>query len=204
MALDPRAVEADTARYYDAEGDVRCNRPLDERRVAVRDDVLGGLAPSSRVLEVGSGPGRDATAFVTAGHRFTAIDLSFGHAHRCHATGAPAAQASVRHLPFASGSCDVVWSMSTLMHVPDEAIEDALDEIGRVLVPGGLLAVGVWGGVDALEWDERETGRRLFNRRSDARWQRLLARVGAVDRYEAWTYDGEVDTYQLAYVRRPR
>jgi SAM-dependent methyltransferase len=202
MSIDPRAIEADTAAYYDDEGDLRCNRPLDGRRVAVRDAFLGDLARSSRVLEIGSGPGRDAVAFVDAGHRYVAVDLSFGHARRCHDTGAPAVQASARQLPFATGAFDAAWTMSTLMHVPDEAIDGVLDEIGRVLVPGGVVAVGVWGGEDTVEWDEREIGRRLFNRRTDERWRPLLARIGAIETYDAWRYDGKTETYQYAVVRR--
>jgi SAM-dependent methyltransferase len=198
---DARAVEVDTARYYDAEGDLRCNRPLDERRVAARATFLALLDPARRVLEIGSGPGRDAAAFMAAGHRYAAVDLSYGHAQRCHATGAPAAQASVRHLPFATGALDAVWTMSTLMHVPDVAIDAALGEIRRVLAPGGVLAAGVWGGADAVDWDERATGRRLFARRTDERWRSMLARVGEVERYETWTSPNDTDTYQYAIVR---
>jgi SAM-dependent methyltransferase len=201
VTLDPRAVELDTAAFYDAEGEARASRPLDPRRVAAREELLASLGPSSRVLEVGSGPGRDAVAFVEARHRYAAVDLSFEHARRCGATGAPAVQASVRHLPFPTGAFDAVWTMSTLMHVPDGAIEGALAEIGRVLAPGGVLVAGVWGGADVVEWDERPSGRRLFDRRSDARWRSLLATVGSIEAYESWTYDGAFDAYQWSVVR---
>jgi SAM-dependent methyltransferase len=201
MSLDPRTVESDTAAYYDAEGGLRMERPLDERRVAARTRFLATLAPSCRVLEIGSGPGRDAISFVAAGHRYTAVDLSFGHAQRCHSTGAPAAQASVRQLPFATGAFDAVWTMSTLMHVPDAVIEGALGEIRRVLVRDGVLVAGVWGGTDTVEWHERDIGRRLFSLRTDDRWRSMLAGVGTIEAFESWTDDDATDTYQYAIVR---
>jgi SAM-dependent methyltransferase len=201
VSLDPRQVEADTARYYDAEGDLRCNRPLDARRVAAREGFLASLEPTRRVLEIGSGPGRDATAFVDAGHDHVAVDLSIEHLRRCARTGALAVQASARHLPFRSNAFDATWTMSTLMHIPDSAIDEALDEIGRVLTPNGALAVGVWGGLDAEEWDERDAGRRLFARRTDERWRSMLDRVGVVETIESWSYEGAADTYQYAVVR---
>jgi hypothetical protein len=35
--------------------------------------------------------------------------------------------------------------MSTHMHLPGNDINVALTELGRVIRPGGLLEVGVWG-----------------------------------------------------------
>lgn len=201
MSLDADAVEADLAAYYDEE-EGRGDRPVDPQRLAARDAFVASLAPSNRVLELGSGPGRDAAGFVGAGHRYVALDLSFGHCRRCRATGAPVVQASVRRLPVRDGSIDAVWTMSTLMHVPEAAIDGVLAEVRRVLVPGGRLAVGVWGGHDDESWDERPRVRRLFSRRSDDRWRAMLGLVGTIETYEGWSYDGAFDTYQWAVVRR--
>ena len=44
-------------------------------------------------------------------------------------------------LPFDDGSVDLVFTYHTLEHVPD--LLHALEEIARVLKPGGLLLVGV-------------------------------------------------------------
>jgi SAM-dependent methyltransferase len=47
----------------------------------------------------------------------------------------------VRAIPFASGSCDLVYSMGTIEHFPE--YREAIAEIFRVLRPGGTAIVGV-------------------------------------------------------------
>jgi len=204
VTLDPVAVEADLIAYYDGE-EHRASRPLDERRVAARSAFVRSLARSSLVLEVGSGPGRDAEGFLDSGLRYVALDLSFQHARRCRATGAPVVQASARHLPVRDSCVDAVWTMSTLMHVPEGAILGVLDEVRRVLAPGGVAAVGVWGGFDDERTNDQDigTGRppRLFSHRSDGRWLSMLERVGTIEAFETWD-DGGDWTYQWSIVRR--
>jgi SAM-dependent methyltransferase len=200
MPLDPVAVEADLTVYYDQEGEARSTRPLDPRRVEGRSSFVGSLGPSSRVLEIGSGPGRDADAFRTAGHDYVAIDLSIEHARRCRSTGANVARASVRQLPFPDGVFDAVWSMSTLMHVPNSAIDGALTAIARVLARGGVAAIGVWGGAD-IEDHDQSSPPRLFSRRSDARWRSMLAMIGDIEAFDTWGDDDDF-RYQWAIVRR--
>jgi SAM-dependent methyltransferase len=112
----------------------------------------------------------------------------------------------VRHLPVRPASFDAIWTMSTLMHVPDSAIEGVLSEVRRVLTPAGVLCAGVWGGVDEERTSDTDaqTGRppRLFSRRSDERWRSMLERVGTIESFERWSYDETDFTYQLALVRR--
>jgi SAM-dependent methyltransferase len=206
-SLDPAEVEAALAAFYDQEGDERSSRPIDPRRVAARDAFLDSLSTGARrsILEIGSGPGRDATAFIDAGHRYVAIDLSIEHARRCQTRGAHVALASARGLPFPAASFDAVWTMSTLMHVPDSAIGVALAEVSRVLRSGGTAAIGVWGGPDVEDHsnDDVRQGRppRLFSRRSSERWKSMLAVVGTVEEFETWGGDDDF-FYQWAVVRR--
>ena len=194
MTLDPLAVERDLVAYYDAEDD-RTDRPLDGRRVALRDAFLADLSPGAAVLEIGPGPGRDTAAIAAAGHRVTAVELSFGHAGRCRAAVPDAAVvcASVRALPFDDGCFDALWSMSTLMHVPDNAIDGAIADIGRVLRAGAVATIGVWSGPDVEEHSPMDAARarpaRLFSRRSPSRWEELLGRIGDVRSSAVWEDD---------------
>jgi SAM-dependent methyltransferase len=204
--VQPVEVERALASYYDQEGDDRLRRPIDPRRLAGRDAFIGRLTggSSERILELGPGPGRDAVAFIEAGHRHVAVDLSFEHARRCQATGTLVGLASARALPFPTATFDAVWTMSVLMHVPDSAIGAALAELSRVLKPGGRAAIGVWGGPDIESHGDGDPKKRrparFFSRRSDDRWQSMLATIGTVDEFEAWP--GEDDFhYQWATLR---
>ena len=141
-------VIGDLRRYYDQDAHRRAARDLHPVRVGYRDRFLAMLEPAQQsVLEVGCGPGRDAEAFVGAGLDYVGIDLSHVHATYTRDVGAAAVQASLLQLPIATGAVDAAWSMSTYMHVPDHHIVGALDELARVVRPGGLIGLGVWGGV---------------------------------------------------------
>ena len=204
---DPGEIEQQLIEYYDAEGDERLTRPVDPQRLNARVQFLDSIAPLGpcSVLEIGSGPGRDAAAFLDAGHSYTAIELSTQHARRCRDVGASVVQATVRRLPFRDGSFSALWSMSTMMHVPNSAIDTALKEVARVLQPSGLAAIGVWGGPDVEEYSamDRNAGRppRLFSRRSASRWSSMLAAIGNVEEFRTWGDDIDY-LYQLALVRK--
>jgi SAM-dependent methyltransferase len=214
-SVDQQAVDAaerETARYYDAE-EGREDRPLDPRRVAARDRFIDAVHAASAgrtgpVLEIGTGPGRDALALAEAGLDVIGLDRSIGHASRAGARGVTAIAASARSLPFASGAVGALWSMSTLMHIPHVAIDGAMREIGRVLAPGAPVAIGVWGGPDLEHLSGEDAAgapRRLFSRRSAPRWRSLLAHVGRIDDFDVWeppdgAPDDDAFRYHLAFL----
>ena len=201
--LDVGAVERNLTAYYDQEAAERAERAIDPARVALRDDFLSRLDGRHRVLEVGTGPGRDAAAFVDAGRPVVGLDLSLEHAVRARAAGVQALVATARALPFPDGAFTALWTMSTLMHVPDSAIARTLAELRRVLAPGAPVAVGVWGGPDVQELYDDGSDRppRLFSRRSNERWRSLLAALGTLERFTAWDHRGLA--YQFALLRTP-
>lgn len=201
---DVRAVERALAAYYEQEAGDRARRPLDPQRAEARTRFIRRLdGARRRVLEVGVGPGRDAASFVAEGVPVVGVDLSVEHAQLAGSTGVHAVVATVRRLPFANRAFGALWTMSTLMHVPNDAIADALVELRRVLAPGALAAVGVWGGPDV----EHHRGidvfdpPRFFSLRSDERWRSLLSTLGSVEDFEIWGRRGDDFWYQWAIVR---
>lgn len=145
------SLDTDLAEYYDQEAAQRAARTLDPRRVEQREEFADLLVSEGRqrLLEVGTGPGRDASSFMGRGLAVSGVDLSSEHVRLARAAGLDAYVASVLELPFADDSFDAGWTMSTLLHVPDTEFDTALRDIRRVLTPGAPLAVGVWGGRDS-------------------------------------------------------
>jgi ubiquinone/menaquinone biosynthesis C-methylase UbiE len=97
-----------------------------------------------RVLEVGCGMGELAARLQTElGVELIAIDLSPRMVELTRARGVDAQIGDVQQLPFADGTFDVVVAAWMLYHVPD--LDRALDEIRRVLRPGGRLVAATFG-----------------------------------------------------------
>ena len=104
-----------------------------------------GAAPA-RVLEIGSGTGRDTAALAARGPRAVALDASL-EALALTARAAPAlvgrgmVAGDAFHLPFPDAAFDAVFHQGVLEHFGNPGA--FLAENYRVTAPGGLLVVDV-------------------------------------------------------------
>ncbi len=96
----------------------------------LRQFVLTHALIEKRCLEVGSGRG----AFQDLVKDYTGIDLSEVVAENYHK---PFFSGSAEALPFPDHVFDAIWSITVLEHIPNP--ERALNEMRRVLKPGGML-----------------------------------------------------------------
>jgi len=97
------------------------------------------LSPSSLVLDVGCGTGDLARSLRQRGAKAIGVDLSFGMLAAARAGGAPLVQADAVALPFRSMAADGVVSGFAVRNFAD--LSGVLRELGRVLRPGGRLAL---------------------------------------------------------------
>ena len=125
----------DFVRYYDAYWQNKGNR-VDRRRLEL---LARHIDAGERVLQVDGGPGWLAEMMQARGARVTLTDLSNVAVAKAQALGLAARQFDIDAgpLPFADAAFDVVVSDSQLEHRFDP--EHALDEMVRVLRPGGRL-----------------------------------------------------------------
>ena len=114
-----------------------------------------GLA-GKRALEVGLGYGSLSQKMAEAGATYTGLDIAAGPVamvnHRLGQQGLPgqAVQGSVLECPFPDHSFDVAVAIGSLHHTGDLAL--ALDELRRVLVPGGALVFMVYNALSYRRW----------------------------------------------------
>lgn len=119
------------------------------RRLRQQILALARLTPEDRVLDIGAGTGLLALAAAPQVRHVSALDISPAMCRRLRAkvTRLPRANVDVlvadaTELPLADQSADVVVSNYCFHHVSDADKRRALDEITRVLRPGGRLVIG--------------------------------------------------------------
>jgi len=114
-----------------------------------------GLQAGDRLLDLGCGFGRHAFEALRRGARVVACDMAYAELHQVIATqfamkeageigpglSCTSVQGDGTRLPFTDGSFDRVIASEVMEHVPDDLA--ALDELTRVLRPGGTIAVTV-------------------------------------------------------------
>ncbi|SDZ76844.1 Methyltransferase domain-containing protein [Haloplanus vescus] len=109
-------------------------------------------APTADVaLDVGCGNGRHAEVLAQNADRVVALDVSRGllqtARRRQAASGFDAhlVQGNAAALPLRDGAVSIAVYVATLHHLRPRATRvDSLDELARVLAPGGRALIGVW------------------------------------------------------------
>ena len=98
-----------------------------------------------KVLEAGSGPAHDALVFALRGAEVTALDISqtaLDLAEQIYFDldlPLTAVHADATAMPFDDHTFDVAFNAGVLEHFPDEQLEQVIDEMIRVVRPGGTV-----------------------------------------------------------------
>lgn len=99
-----------------------------------------GLPTEGRLLDVGGGTGRIAQKLAGRAAQVVVVDSSRAMLVQARPKpGLHLAQAGAERLPFAAGSFARVIVVDAYHHMPGQA--EALDELWRVLAPGGRLVI---------------------------------------------------------------
>ena len=179
---------------YMREAVIRVVVPLDPSRYVELPDTMRelGARPGERVLDLAS-PKLLAVVLARRGVQVTSVDEHEPEIERWRKLtprepNLHLGVADGRRLPYADGSFDHAYSVSVLEHIPDGGDVEALNELARVLRPGGRVVVTLPHALRA--WDEyldrplyadhgpSPGGRYFFQRWYDSR--RVDALVAAV------------------------
>ena len=112
-------------------------------RHAYRLHLLMKLRPESPglCLDAACGLGTLSQKLKDAGFRPMGMDLDYGAARATLKKGFPVVIGRMENLPFKSGSVPAFFSSETLEHLPE--LNPAVEELHRVLFPGGALILSV-------------------------------------------------------------
>jgi len=117
---------------------------------AVLDLLADRWRPDMRVLEVGSGSGGAAEWLR---HEVIGVDTSFERTAERGRRNLVETPGSVTAIPLPDGSFDAVLCVEMLEHIPAEERPRAIEELVRVLAPGGRLILTFPSGAAALALD---------------------------------------------------
>lgn len=152
-------IKSSLKQAYNNQAAMRDSAGIEQWKVDERDSVLHIFQANQvqRVLEIGAGPGRDSLFFKQHGLNMTVIDMSEEMVRLCQGKGLDAIVMDFYELKFEGESFDAVYAMNCLLHVPKVLLAGVLAEIKRVLKPGGLFYLGLYGGLSTDEIWEQDT-----------------------------------------------
>ncbi|SRR6266702_7131955 len=173
-----------------------------QRFVSVlRTNPIYQAQPSLPVMDAGCGPGRDSLFLAQLGFAVLAVDLSdamLAEARR-RCQGQPQAERitfqrmDMRNLTLPDASCAGIWASASFLHIPKRENLTVLQELVRVLIPGGPIMLLVKecdsGDAERFELHEESGTMRFFARyRGSELWAlceqaglQVLQLVAAVD-----------------------
>jgi SAM-dependent methyltransferase len=157
------ATTGDTVRAYDLDAAAYAERTaqVPDRVRAALEDCAARLGAGARVLEIGSGGGRDAHVMEDLGLRVRRTDITPGFVALLREQGheADLVDPLVDDLVSPGGAYDAVWANASLLHVDRTDLPTVLSRLAAVTRAGGLLLVSLKEG-DGEGWSTHGSVRR--------------------------------------------
>src|SRR3989344_3352609 len=133
--------------------------------------------PSGKILEVGSGAGRDARTLIETGYNYIGTDASLGMVEeaRKRLPGVDFLQKDVMNLDFKEDSFDGFWASAILLHIPRRSVLQVLEQLHKVVRPDGVGFISVKeGDVEAFLLGDG----RFFSFFGEGEFKRFLSKTG--------------------------
>lgn len=139
------------AKSYNIDSHRRVNAKPAEWKVNEREKFLNKLLRSNKrnLLEIGAGTGIDSLYFKENGLEVTSVDLSTEMVRYCKERGVQAYVMDFYNLDLADSTFEAVYALNCLLHVPKSEIDAVLLGIKRIMKPGALFYMGLYGGKDS-------------------------------------------------------
>ena len=131
---------------------------------------------SRKILDVGSGPGRDGLILQNLGLDVICLDASKAMIKFCQKRGLKTKLGDFDKIPFKDKYFDGVWAYTSLLHVKKSEIIKPLQEIKRVLKNNGIFGLGlIEGKTEEYRENIGKNMPRLFSYYSRKEIEKILA-----------------------------
>jgi SAM-dependent methyltransferase len=157
-----------------------------------------------KMVDLGSGPGHQATYLQKNGCAVTCIDISDEMVRKCKEKGLEAYVMDFFTLELEPASFDVVWTMNALLHVPKDSLTQVLNQIDRILKPDGFLYMGLYGGYESegIWAEDSYRPQRFFAFYEDEHIQRKVSEVFDIEQFDVLPMEGMTVHYQAIIARK--
>lgn len=199
--MDDKKVE--TVKYYDQEANSwSASHGGDNKESWWKDEMtrFNEYLPSGRILEIGSGVGKDAEALIRLGYDYTGTDASNGllELARKRNPSATFIQRYAHEIDHSLGEFDGFWASAVLLHIPRDEMRDSLLAISSVIKNDGVGFITMKEGED--ERVDEKTGR-LFTYYKEEEFRDVLESTG-FSVLEVGRRDTEKDNWLIFYVKK--
>lgn len=99
--------------------------------------------PGKRVLDLGSGSGRDALILENAGLDVTCLDASSSMVAMTKQLGFPTIHADFKHLELDDYSFDGIWAYTSLIHISSEELVATINYLKKLIPRNGVILLGL-------------------------------------------------------------
>ena len=183
MSVIECLVVDETLRYYEDNADevTRVYEEVEFSRVI--DRILFYTRPGDRLLDIGSGSGRDAARLLSLGLDVTILDGSTEMLKRATSLHPELAGRELLcplpgRIPVPSERFQAATAWAVLMHFEKDALPELFSEIARVLKPGGLFAYSANTMRSGLDSKENDSRGRHFTCLHATEWESLHVAAG--------------------------
>ncbi len=172
-----------TVQFYEDNAKEFCEKHDNVRLNSFHETFRTLVKPGSKVLEIGSGSGRDAVLMLDFGYNVYILDGAknlLEEAQILH----PELKGRAIHcvlpdkIPAEDASYDAFYSIACLMHLTTEELNKAIPEIARVLRTGAKGLISLPASRPGLNRDMLDDKNRLMNILTPTGWQKLFTSHG--------------------------
>lgn len=205
--MDYQQVVTQLRVAYNSESAQQRNQtPKNDWKMVERQHFLELLQQEGKqtLLEVGAGTGTDSLFFQNNGLQVTCTDLSPSMIELCRAKGLDAYEMDFLNLDFPPASFDALYALNCLLHVPSKDLPAVLENLRKLLRPGGLFFLGVYGGSEREGVNENDWHKppRFFAYHSDDFMRNAVSRSFEIVSFKAVSLGEPTYHFQAFVLRR--
>jgi len=196
--------EDKTIKYYDehAEEWAASHSGLNEKSFwNIEMERFHKLLPQGKLIEIGSGTGRDAADLIEMGYDYVGTDASDGFLKLARDRNPKSNFKKVRVQKlaenFSENEFDGFWTAATLLHIPKGEAGESLENIYTIVKNGGVGFISIKEGEGEIE-DETS---RLFSFYSQDEFSELLKRHNFEILEKSLRVDSKRTTWLIFLVR---